>query len=178
MSLSNYAHAKSLLSQFLDQDMAATPDEDQKFVHEVCSKLDAAQLTHIQNDFKQLIQDANFAVEDVGTESNRWFGSSDEAISWFNVLLEGVDGCMAAGSGGSSGVNQIVKDSNGATLSEGDSVTVIKDLKVKGGSSDLKRGTLIHKIRLTDDPKLIECRVGGSVLVLKTEFLKKVSGEA
>jgi protein PhnA len=51
---------------------------------------------------------------------------------------------------------------------------VIKDLKVKGGSSDLKRGTTIKKIRLIDDEEeAIECRVDGSTLVLKTCFLKK-----
>jgi protein PhnA len=67
------------------------------------------------------------------------------------------------------------KDSNGAELTDGDSVQVIKDLKVKGTSSVLKRGTLIKNIRLTDDDGLIECnaeKIKG--LVLKTEFLKKV----
>jgi protein PhnA len=66
------------------------------------------------------------------------------------------------------------KDSNGTTLSDGDSVTVIKDLKVKGTSETLKRGTLVKNIRLTDHPNLVECstkQVKG--LVLKTEFLKK-----
>jgi protein PhnA len=66
------------------------------------------------------------------------------------------------------------RDSNGAVLSEGDSVTLIKDLKVKGTSETLKRGTLVKNIRLTDDPGQIECstkQVKG--LVLKTEFLKK-----
>jgi alkylphosphonate utilization operon protein PhnA len=67
-----------------------------------------------------------------------------------------------------------IKDSNGATLAEGDSVTVIKDLKVKGTSITLKRGTLIKGIHLTDDPELIECRVEKvKNLVLKTCFLKK-----
>jgi protein PhnA len=68
-----------------------------------------------------------------------------------------------------------VKDSNGTTLSEGDSVTVIKDLKVKGTSVTVKRGTLIKNIRLTSDEEEIECnadKVKG--LVLKTCFLKKV----
>lgn len=68
----------------------------------------------------------------------------------------------------------IVKDCNGARLADGDSVTVIKDLKVKGTSETLKRGTLVRGIRLTDDPALIECntkQVKG--LVLRTEFLKK-----
>ena len=67
-----------------------------------------------------------------------------------------------------------VKDSNGTPLSEGDSVTVIKDLKVKGTSLTLKRGTLIKDIHLTDDEEEIECRVEKiKDLVLKTCFLKK-----
>ena len=67
-----------------------------------------------------------------------------------------------------------VRDSNGNTLAEGDSVLVIKDLKVKGTSLTLKRGTLIKNIHLTADEEEIECnadKVKG--LVLKTCFLKK-----
>lgn len=67
-----------------------------------------------------------------------------------------------------------VRDSNGTKLADGDNVTVIKDLKVKGTSSTIKRGTLIKGIRLTDDPDLIECRVEKiKGLVLRTEFLRK-----
>ncbi|MBC6605284.1 alkylphosphonate utilization protein [Hymenobacter sp. BT188] len=66
-----------------------------------------------------------------------------------------------------------VKDSNGTLLNEGDSVTIIKDLKVKGSSLTLKRGTLVKNIRLTNSPQEIEGRAGGSTMVLKTEFLKK-----
>ena len=69
----------------------------------------------------------------------------------------------------------VVKDSNGTRLADGDSVTLIKDLKVKGsGGVTLKRGTLIKNIRLTHDEDEIECnadKVKG--LVLRTEFLKK-----
>ena len=50
-----------------------------------------------------------------------------------------------------------VKDSNGAILKDGDAVTLIKDLKVKGSSVTLKRGTRIKNIRLTNDPAEIEC---------------------
>ncbi len=67
-----------------------------------------------------------------------------------------------------------VRDSNGNPLADGDSVHVIKDLKVKGSSVTLKRGTLIKNIRLTDNEGEIECnaeKVKG--LVLKTMFLKK-----
>ncbi len=66
-----------------------------------------------------------------------------------------------------------VKDSNGSLLSEGDTVTVIKDLKVKGSSAVIKRGTVVKKIRLTDSENEIEGRVEKTVMVLKTEFLKK-----
>ena len=67
-----------------------------------------------------------------------------------------------------------VKDSNGNILADGDSVSLIKDLKVKGSSMNLKRGTVVRKIRLTDVPEEIEGRVDGSEIVLKTCFLKKV----
>ncbi|KQP31597.1 PhnA protein [Methylobacterium sp. Leaf104] len=66
------------------------------------------------------------------------------------------------------------RDANGTKLADGDAVTLIKDLKVKGTSTTLKRGTLIRNIRLTDDPAEIECnaeKVKG--LVLKAAFLKK-----
>ncbi|KQU80137.1 PhnA protein [Mesorhizobium sp. Root695] len=67
-----------------------------------------------------------------------------------------------------------VKDSNGTPLSEGDSVTVIKDLKVKGTSVTLKRGTLIKNIHLTGNEDEVECRAEKvKDLVLRTEFLKK-----
>jgi protein PhnA len=71
-------------------------------------------------------------------------------------------------------MTEITKDSNGTQLRDGDAVTLIKDLKVKGTSVTLKRGTLIKNIRLTGDTSEIECnaeKVKG--LVLRTEFLKK-----
>ena len=68
----------------------------------------------------------------------------------------------------------IVKDSNGTRLADRDSVTLIKDLKVKGTSTTLKRGTVVRGIRLTDNPDEVECRVEKiKGLVLRTEFLKK-----
>ncbi|MER6446469.1 PhnA protein [Streptomyces venezuelae] len=66
------------------------------------------------------------------------------------------------------------KDSNGTVLEDGDSVTLTKDLKVKGTSETIKRGTLVKNIRLTSRPGEVECntrKVKG--LVLRTEFLKK-----
>ena len=68
----------------------------------------------------------------------------------------------------------IVKDSNGNVLQDGDSVTLIKSLKVKGGGgTTLKQGTLVKKIRLTDDPEEVDCKIDGMSVVLRTEFLKK-----
>ena len=66
-----------------------------------------------------------------------------------------------------------VKDSNGNILNDGDSVFTIKDLKVKGMAKTLKRGEVIKGIRLTENPKEVECRIGKSVVVLKSEFLKR-----
>jgi len=67
-----------------------------------------------------------------------------------------------------------VKDSNGNILKDGDSVTLIKDLKVKGSNVTLKRGTLVKGIRLTSDPAEIDCRVDKvKGLVLRTEFVRK-----
>ena len=66
------------------------------------------------------------------------------------------------------------RDTNGAVLADGDNVTLIKDLKVKGTSSTLKRGTMVKGIRLTGNPDEVECRVEKiKGLVLRTEFLKK-----
>ncbi|AUN32018.1 PhnA protein [alpha proteobacterium AAP38] len=67
-----------------------------------------------------------------------------------------------------------VKDCNGNILAEGDSVTLIKDLKVKGANVTLKRGTVVKSIHLTDDPEEIEGKVEKvKGLVLKTCFVKK-----
>lgn len=65
------------------------------------------------------------------------------------------------------------KDSNGNILSDGDSVQLTKDLKVKGSSLNMKRGTTVKNIRLTGNPEEIEFREGRSTIVLKTCFLKK-----
>ena len=68
---------------------------------------------------------------------------------------------------------EVSKDSNGAELVDGDSVTVIKDLKVRGSSMVIKRGTKVKGIRLTEDPTEVDCKIDGSSIVLKTCFLKK-----
>jgi len=67
-----------------------------------------------------------------------------------------------------------VRDAVGNLLSDGDQVTLIKDLEVKGAGQTLKRGTLIKSIRLTGDPQEIDCKFEGiKGLVLRAEFVKK-----
>ena len=67
-----------------------------------------------------------------------------------------------------------VRDAAGNLLADGDSVTLIKDLKVKGANQTLKQGTVIRSIRLTDDPEEIDCRHDSiKGLVLRTEFVRK-----
>ena len=67
-----------------------------------------------------------------------------------------------------------VRDSVGNLLADGDQVTLIKDLEVKGAGQTLKRGTLIKSIRLTGDPQEIDCRYEGiRGLVLRAEFVRK-----
>lgn len=68
---------------------------------------------------------------------------------------------------------EVAKDSNGAELFDGDAVTVIKDLKVKGSSMVIKRGTKVKSIRLTENPEEVDCKIDGTSIVLKTCFLKK-----
>ena len=69
----------------------------------------------------------------------------------------------------------VVKDSNGNILSDGDSVTIIKDLKVKGASSALKKGTKVKNIRLVEGDHNIDCKIDGfGAMQLKSEFVKKI----
>lgn len=65
------------------------------------------------------------------------------------------------------------RDSNGTELIDGDAVTVIKDLKVRGSSMVIKRGTKVKSIKLTENPDEVDCKIDGSGIVLKTCFLKK-----
>jgi len=69
----------------------------------------------------------------------------------------------------------IIKDSNGNILNDGDTVTVIKDLKVKGSSSVVKVGTKVKNIRLVDGDHDIDCKIDGiGAMKLKSGFVRKV----
>jgi protein PhnA len=70
---------------------------------------------------------------------------------------------------------KVVKDSNGNVLKDGDMITVIKDLKIKGSSNVVKVGTKVKIIRLVDGDHDIDCRIEGiGAMQLKSEFVKKV----
>lgn len=103
-----------------------------------------------------------------------------EAQSWAHDLLEMLyldETLLAwaeAGAQEDSGRNSTpTKDSNGVTLLAGDTVTIIKDLKVKGSSIVAKQGTAVRGISLTDNPEHIEGRVNGTRIVILTCFVKK-----
>ena len=164
MKLTEYPDLNSFLSSyFSDTDI----DSDEQTARGFADSFPERALRVVAQTKVLLAQD-ELPVEDFGMQANRWFGDVGEARTWLENILK------VLGSGQSPQAGAVlVKDSNGTPLVEGDAVQVIKDLKVKGGSSDLKRGTLIKKIHLIDDAEAIECRVDGSTLVLKTCFLKK-----
>jgi protein PhnA len=68
---------------------------------------------------------------------------------------------------------RVVKDAHGTPLADGDTVTLIKDLKLKGSSEVLKQGTVAKNIRLVDGDHEIDCRIAGSAMALKACFVKK-----
>lgn len=77
--------------------------------------------------------------------------------------------------GESGDEGRVIKDSNGNVLQDGDTVTVIKDLKVKGSSLVVKVGTKVKNIRLVDGDHDIDCKIDGiGAMKLKSEFVKKV----
>lgn len=90
--------------------------------------------------------------------SGEWISAADAATGAADNAAPGVE----------------VRDSVGNLLSDGDSVTLIKDLKVKGTTQTIKRGTVIRSIRLTGDDQEIDCRYEGiKGLVLRAEFVRK-----
>ena len=71
---------------------------------------------------------------------------------------------------------EVIKDANGNILQDGDTITVIKDLKVKGSSSVVKVGTKVKNIRLVEGDHDIDCKIDGiGAMKLKSEFVKKIN---
>ena len=66
-----------------------------------------------------------------------------------------------------------VKDANGNILNDGDTVKLTKNLKLKGTSTTIKRGTTVKNIRLTDNADEVDCKINKASIVLRTEFVKK-----
>jgi protein PhnA len=86
----------------------------------------------------------------------------DDVLEWAKAGLEADDA-------------PVVRDTNGNILSEGDSVTIIKDLPVKGAGFTAKQGTTVKNIKMVpNDPTHIQGKVNGTTIFLKTEFLKKL----
>ncbi len=80
----------------------------------------------------------------------------------------------SADAAGESEVGLVVRDANGNLLADGDTVSIIKGLKVKGASSDLKVGTKVKNIRLIEGDHNIDCKIPGfGAMQLKSEFVKK-----
>lgn len=96
-------------------------------------------------------------------------------VSWANDFLGQIyldDDALAVAE---IGLNESVTvDSNKAELKEGDDVTLIKDLVVKGANFTAKRGTMVRGIRLSDNPLHIEGKVNGTKIVIISDFVKKV----
>lgn len=73
--------------------------------------------------------------------------------------------------------DRMIKDANGTILQDGDSVSVIKDLKVKGSSLVVKVGTKVKNIRLVDGDHNIDCKIEGiGAMKLKSDYVKKIGG--
>lgn len=163
MKLTNLRELHSFLAtHFFDAD----PSKDEETIRALMAEGVSEPLERVLAQAKLLMTAPDFPVDELGSEANRWFLGEPEARAWLAAVIKALENAQSTAS-------VTVKDANGIPLSENDSVQVIKDLKVKGGASDLKRGTLIKRIHLIDDPEAIECRVDGSTLVLKTCFLKK-----
>jgi protein PhnA len=155
-----------LHSFFINNFLSSDPSRDEELMHAFTKTASEKHIEQLIYQIKLLLSEAELPLDELGSEANRWFGDSHEARSWLLGLLNTLEGASLV-------EKKLVKDSCGTLLAENDSVQVIKDLKVKGGASDLKRGTLIKKIHLIDDNEAVECRVDGSTLVIKTCFLKK-----
>ncbi|GGO92193.1 alkylphosphonate utilization protein [Stakelama pacifica] len=100
---------------------------------------------------------------------------SDEEYVYDEASGEWIPASEAAAKADSGGEDAVeVRDAVGNVLTDGDQVTLIKDLTVKGAGQTLKRGTLIKSIRLTGDAQEIDCKFDGiKGLVLRAEFVKK-----
>lgn len=99
-------------------------------------------------------------MTDVLSHANRWECATC-GNEWAKEVVE------------TAAVARVVKDAHGTVLADGDTVVLIKDLKLRGSSEVLKQGTKVKGIRLVDGDHEIDCRIDGSAMGLKAEFVKK-----
>jgi protein PhnA len=100
--------------------------------------------------------------------------NDDDEFIYDEASGEWISAARANGAEADDGEGVVVRDSVGNVLADGDQVTLIKDLTVKGAGQTLKRGTLIKSIRLTGDAQEIDCKFDGiKGLVLRAEFVRK-----
>ena len=164
---------------------------------ELCSSSEGVKTFEISfspdNDSVELCELCRTQIESKEFDSNHWYFLNDTMWSEklpvqvlsYRVLRDMGDqdrleqmyfeeDVLKWANAGASEDEVICKDSNGARLRAGDSVTLIKDLVVKGGGFTAKRGTMVKGIALTDNPEHIEGRVNGQRIVLVSNYLKKV----
>ncbi len=101
--------------------------------------------------------------------SNYYDGEDWEIMEWDEELGEFVNKSL-----NSEDETVVTKDSNGVILETGDTVILTRDLDVKGVAISMKRGDKLKKIRVGDDPELVECKIGKKGVYIKTCFVKKV----
>ncbi len=168
-----------------DSDLKTLHVTPSNFTEENCvlaCKVCADQLTGVEEldlNHWRCLQDSIWSeVESVQVASFRLLKKLENE-GWASAILDQVfldDELIAWAEASEEDVGSVVqKDSNGTILEAGDSVTLIKDLEVKGAGFTAKRGTVVKNISLTSNPEHIEGRVNGSQIVLKTCFLKKVT---
>lgn len=154
-----------------------TPADEVTLCAACCLHLEGATL----RDAAAFLRDTIWSTDEV-TQALSWRMLSRYAgEAWATELLEQVwleealAAWAAAGLAPAAASDDalVVRDSNGSPLAEGDAVTLIKDLEVKGAGFTAKRGTLVKGIHLTDEAGMVEGRVNGITIVLKTQFLKK-----
>lgn len=102
-------------------------------------------------------------------EDNHLFVCPECAFEWAKIIAAPTDT-------ESSSSGRVIKDASGNVLQDGDTITVIKDLKVKGSSSVVKVGTKVKNIRLVDGDHDIDCKIDGiGAMKLKSEFVRKLT---
>lgn len=168
MKLKTFPELLAFLSTHLSD---SDPESDEQTARSFAESAPAARRQATLAQARQCLDLPELPVEEFGMEANRWFGGADEARAWLARLVAAIE--SAAPGAGDADAGPVTRDSNGNALADGDTVTLIKDLDVKGMNFTAKRGTVVKNITLTSNPEHIEGKVNGTTIVLVTRFLKK-----